>query len=204
MASSAAREIMELIRPFNPLVVVSLLLFIFVESAHSFSISNSNNKNIGLMMVSPDAPASNKRREFLNEFTAATILTSSFLLVSSKSADAGVIQREKCTMGEGAGCEDLADGNEYIRSLQKKSAENKAAIGKEAEMAYQMKNYPDYFASLNPPKYLVKKADGTFNVYDDQELRGLKNAGKIKIEKAMAKGGKYADLTQKSILVLVE
>ena len=67
-----------------------------------------------------------------------------------------------------------------------------------------MKNFPDFFASLNPPKYLVKQPDGAFGVYTDAELSGLKKAGRIKVETAMAKGGKYADLTQKPIMVLVD
>eukprot|EP00546_Thalassionema_frauenfeldii_P014344 CAMPEP_0178917310 /NCGR_PEP_ID=MMETSP0786-20121207/13174_1 /TAXON_ID=186022 /ORGANISM="Thalassionema frauenfeldii, Strain CCMP 1798" /LENGTH=191 /DNA_ID=CAMNT_0020590843 /DNA_START=57 /DNA_END=632 /DNA_ORIENTATION=- len=188
-------------KPFTSISVALLLILVFAESAHSFLLSTSKRKKTGLKMVSPNRPASSKRREFLNKMSATTMISS---LLFSRSAEAGVIQSEQCTMGEGTGCEDLAGGNEYIRSLQKKSAENKAVIDKDAQMAYQMKNYPDYFASLNPPKYLVKQPDGSFSVYDDQELSKLKAAGKIKIEKAMAKGGKYADLTQKPIMVLVE
>lgn len=67
-----------------------------------------------------------------------------------------------------------------------------------------MKNYPDYFAALNPPKYLVKKPDGSFALYTDAELTVLQNANKIKIENPMAMGGKVLDLSQKPIMVLVE
>ncbi len=67
-----------------------------------------------------------------------------------------------------------------------------------------MKNYPDFFASLNPPKYMVKKSDGTFDLYDDVQLAELKRANKIRLEKPTAMGGKVIDYTQKPILVLVE
>lgn len=67
-----------------------------------------------------------------------------------------------------------------------------------------MKNYPDFFASLSPPKYLVKKSDGTFDLLDDVQLAELKKANRIKLEKPMAMGGKVQDLTQKPILVLVD
>jgi len=65
-----------------------------------------------------------------------------------------------------------------------------------------MKNYPDFFASLG--KTMVKKSDGTFNLYDDGELAELKKAGRITFERPMAMGGRVVDLTQKPILVLVD
>jgi hypothetical protein len=67
-----------------------------------------------------------------------------------------------------------------------------------------MKNYPDFFASLSPPKYMVKKSDGTFELFDDVQLAQLKKANKIKLEKPMTMGGKVQDYTQKPILVLVD
>jgi hypothetical protein len=74
----------------------------------------------------------------------------------------------------------------------------------EALNAYNMKNYPDFFASLTPPKYLVKGLDGKFLVYTDAELSVLKGAGKIKLEIPKAMGGKVVDMTQKPMMVLVE
>jgi hypothetical protein len=67
-----------------------------------------------------------------------------------------------------------------------------------------MKNYPDFFASLSPPKYMVKKSDGTFDLYDDVELAKLKKENKIRLEKPTAMGGRVVDVTQKPVLVLVE
>jgi hypothetical protein len=55
--------------------------------------------------------------------------TSSILVASqfSEKADA-VISSKYCAYGTGDGCEDLAEGNEYIRQLQQRSAANKEAI----------------------------------------------------------------------------
>ncbi len=39
-----------------------------------------------------------------------------------------VISSKYCAYGTGDGCEDLAEGNEYIRQLQQRSATNKEAI----------------------------------------------------------------------------
>jgi hypothetical protein len=75
---------------------------------------------------------------------------------------------------------------------------------KASTLAYQLKNYPDFFASLTPPKYMVMKKDGTFVIFTEEELTPLKQAGKIKIENPMAFGGTIMDVTQKPVMVLVE
>ena len=110
----------------------------------------------------------------------------------------------KCAYGVGDGCDELSEGNEFIKELQRKSSKSKEAAQKEYLSAYQMKNYPDFFASLNPPKYMVKQPDGSIKLYEDQELTELKKAGKIRLERPMAMGGQVVDITQKPILVLVE
>jgi len=51
---------------------------------------------------------------------------------------------------------------------------------------------------------MVRKSDGTFDLYEAEELAQLKKAGKIILERPTAMGGKVMDLTQKPILVLVE
>ena len=66
-----------------------------------------------------------------------------------------------------------------------------------------MKNYPDFFASLNPPKFLVQKPDGTFGIYTEEELVPLKKAGRIRVQQPKTMGGKVTDLTQKPIMVLL-
>lgn len=71
-------------------------------------------------------------------------------------------------------------------------------------MAYQVKNYPEFFAALTPPKYMVMKQDGTFMVLTGEELAPLKKAGKIKLKKATAFGGQTIDYSQKPVMTLVE
>jgi hypothetical protein len=65
-----------------------------------------------------------------------------------------------------------------------------------------MKNYPDYFNSEG--KSMVKKADGSFMLVDEGELKKLIADNKIGLEIPTAMGGKVTDLTQKPIMVLKE
>jgi hypothetical protein len=72
-------------------------------------------------------------------------------------------------------------------------------------LAYQTKNYPDFFAALTPPKYMVMKTDGSsFVVLTGEELEPLKKAGKIKMVQATAFGGKTVDFSQKPVMMMVE
>ncbi len=60
----------------------------------------------------------------------ATAATTNLAFLSSpfaSSANAAVLRSAGCVYGEGEACADLAEGNEFILSLQKKSAENKEA-----------------------------------------------------------------------------
>ena len=121
---------------------------------------------------------------------------------ASSSRAEGVLSSKYCAGGVGEGCEERAEGNEFIKSLQEKSAANREANSREALNAFYMKNYPDFFASTG--KTLVKKPDGSFALFSEQELSQLKRQNKIGLEIPKAKGGKYQDLTQKPILVLKE
>jgi hypothetical protein len=121
---------------------------------------------------------------------------------SVEKADGKIIRADKCAYGEGSGCESLAEENEFIKELQKRSLSKKEATQKEYLNAYQNKNYPDFFASLSTPKYMVKTGDGTFQLFDDAELLQLKKEGRITLERPTAMGGKVTDLTQKPIMVL--
>lgn len=136
--------------------------------------------------------------------TVTTVAAASPALAKEEKATA-VLRSAGCARGTGEACADLAEGNEFILKLQQKSQENAAQADADALAAYNNKNFPDFLASLNPPKYLVKQPDGKFVVYDDRELSQLKAAGKIKLERPLAKGGKIGyDLTQKPIMVQVE
>jgi hypothetical protein len=154
------------------------------------------------------------RREALKRTASAIVGGISSLAIGPGTASPALAKEEKatavlrsagCARGTGEACADLAEGNEFILSLQKKSQENAIQADADALAAYNNKNFPDFLASLNPPKYLVKQPDGKFVVYDDRELSQLKAAGKIRLEKPLAKGGKIGyDLTQKPIMVQVE
>lgn len=92
-----------------------------------------------------------KRRDVLNLFiksgrkaaSAAAIASASWLYLpslfkkswsdeSSNSiiANAALIQSGPCASGLGDGCDSLSDGNEYIKSLQRRSAEKRDVYAK--------------------------------------------------------------------------
>jgi hypothetical protein len=64
------------------------------------------------------------RRDLMQGLVAAGAAAS---FAAPKEANA-VISSKFCAYGTGDGCEDLAEGNEYIRQLQERSAENKETI----------------------------------------------------------------------------
>ena len=157
------------------------------------------------------------RREMMEKAASAiitSVLATSVLEIgtgfvlpaSAKDENAPLVIRSAgCARGSGEACADLAEGNEFILNLQRKSQENAEQADRDALAAYNNKNFPEFMASFNPPKYLVKMPDGKFQVYDNVELSELKAKGKIKVERPLAKGGKIGyDLTQKPILVLVD
>eukprot|EP00980_Cylindrotheca_fusiformis_P000477 scaffold119_cov131-Cylindrotheca_fusiformis.AAC.7 len=128
--------------------------------------------------------------------------TATVVLVSPEQPASAVLSSKYCAYGAGQDCDDLAEGNEFIRKLQAQSAANKEKNVQDAKYAYYMKNYPDWFATVG--KTMVRKPDGSFMLVDDEELMVLKRENKIGVENVKAMGGKVADLTQKPILVLKE
>ena len=174
---------------------LSYLLICTVQSSLGYSINHNENQSRGKFF-----------QTFLKSSiaTTATIYPSITNAAVSDKPEGKILKAGGCAYGTGSGCDDLSEGNEFIKELQRKSAQNKEAARKEYLAAYQMKNYPDFFASLTPPKFMVKMPDGTFGLYEEEELTKLKKEGKIKLEKPKAMGGQVADLTQKPTLVLVE
>lgn len=141
-----------------------------------------------------------RRRDALRRTGAA--IFSGLFAAAAGPAGADVIRSPgRCANGEGEGCDDLAGDNELIRSLQRRSSDNREANQREALNAYYMKNYPDVFAVSD--KRMVKKADGSFALYSTEEVAKLTQEGRIKIEYPTSKGGRIADLTQKPVLVLI-
>lgn len=209
---------MTLILRFNEVSVVLVLCIIcgLVQPSFSFGLKSMSlnpvvsrgpceARDLSALEMPADTDSSERRLLLRNAVASAVVAISAVSFPSPSSSEGVSVLRSKgCYRGEGEACDELAEGNEFIQSLQKKSAENREMNDREALNAYNMKNFPDFFASLNPPKYLVKQPDGTFGVYTDAELADLKRMGKITVENPKAKGGKFMDLTQKPMLVLVE
>jgi hypothetical protein len=80
------------------------------------STTTTNNKN-----------ALSSRRDWMNGLVAGAA-TGAVALLSDPQPAKAVISSKFCAYGTGDGCEDLAEGNEYIRQLQAKSAVNKETI----------------------------------------------------------------------------
>jgi hypothetical protein len=95
-------------RSFISYVALSFLLL----SPQSIAAYNSN--------------AALSRRDLMQGLVVAAGAAAS-VVAAPKEANA-VISSKFCAYGTGDGCEDLAEGNEYIRQLQERSAENKEAI----------------------------------------------------------------------------
>lgn len=81
-------------------------------------ISNTTNDNNPLLQ---------SRRNILMNVASNVALLSVVCTSSSTTANADVIRSAGCANGEGDACADLAEGNEFIQSLQKKSSQNKEA-----------------------------------------------------------------------------
>ncbi|KAK1741048.1 hypothetical protein QTG54_008300 [Skeletonema marinoi] len=199
--------------------LIALGLILLVSSASAFQIQSSmtqqqhrshhtqqplaatptNNNNDSDDVSNTNNNPLHSRRNMLLGLSATNL---AFLSSYASSANADVLRSAGCANGEGEACADLAEGNEFIQNLQKKSAQNKEANQREALNAYYMKNYPDVFAVSD--KKMVKKLDGSYALFSAKEVDNLNKAGKIRIEYPTSKGGRIADLTQKPILVLNE
>ena len=87
-------------------------------------------------------------------------------------------QGQGCTFGEGAKCDDLAEGNELILKLQKQSRDNKEKYERELyEKTIAMLGYDDALMAVG--KNLVLKPDGKYAALSDAEYQAAKKAGKI-------------------------
>jgi hypothetical protein len=178
----------------------------------------------------PSASTTTSRRNFVNGLVGAA--TTVAMVAGMEPANA-VISSRYCAYGQGEGCEDLAEGNAFIRQLQEKSSANKetiqsvrsinthAVISRTTSNSHHdcssyllkcsLQEARNAYYMKNYPdwfaavgKNMVKKADGTFILLTPQELADLKKENKITLEYPMAMGGRVADVTQKPIMVLRE
>ena len=68
------------------------------------------------------------RRQWFNGIVAATTAAATMTAGGIIQPANAVISSKYCAYGEGAGCEDLAEGNPLILELQQRSSKNKETI----------------------------------------------------------------------------
>ena len=89
-----------------------------------------------------------------------------------------------------------------MRSLSTTAPVPLTCFSQEARDAFYMKNYPDWFASID--KTLIKKPDGSFVVVTEDELAALRRDNRLTTVMPKAMAGQVTDYTQKPILMLRE
>lgn len=114
----------------------ALCLVVLLQDGCSFTVSSTNNQLVKKMSTELHANASPNtenlkdesmsRRNVLKNSIFTPIAMTSLSSLLMENANAAVLQSGPCASGQGDACEDLAEGNEFIRSLQKKSSENRA------------------------------------------------------------------------------
>mmetsp|Transcript_10938 Transcript_10938/g.19985 ORF Transcript_10938/g.19985 Transcript_10938/m.19985 type:complete len:141 (+) Transcript_10938:38-460(+) len=102
-----------------------LLILSFAASlASAFNINATPQK---IPAIAPTAEQCT-RRNILHRTASLGFLTIISTAAAAAPANADVIRSPgKCANGEGEGCDSLAEDNELIQSLQKKSSENREA-----------------------------------------------------------------------------
>ena len=106
-----------------------MMLRLLLILSFTASLASAFNINATPQKLPATAPTSEQctRRDILHRTASLGFLT----IISTAAADpanADVIRSPgKCANGEGEGCDSLAEDNELIQSLQKKSSENREA-----------------------------------------------------------------------------
>lgn len=75
-----------------------------------------------------------------------------------------MVNLPRCEGGKGDGCEAMAEGSEFVRQLQQRSAEKYEERRKQALIGYNYRNFKDYFLFKN--QILVIRPDGRFIAID--------------------------------------
>ena len=70
-----------------------------------------------------------ERRDVWKGLVSGMVATTTVMTLDNQEAHA-VISSKYCAYGEGDGCDDLAEGNAYIKELQQRSAAKKEVIQK--------------------------------------------------------------------------
>eukprot|EP00904_Undaria_pinnatifida_P003394 jgi/Undpi1/13055/HiC_scaffold_8.g02717.m1 len=116
---------------------------------------------------------------------AGTVLLGGALLATGVVTGAEVARADvsispRCITGEGAQCDDLAEGNELIKSLQAKSALSKDFYIQQTLDKYNDHNFKDYFRAEN--KHMVKHKNGKYEILTNAEYTQAEKEGIVKNE----------------------
>jgi hypothetical protein len=99
-----------------------LIFVLLATSVASFGTTPTRQGNVEVSLAATATATGQQDRRGLLQTVMMGVTSGLFL--SSSPANA-VLGSGRCASGEGEGCTDLAEGNDYIRSLQIKSAANK-------------------------------------------------------------------------------
>ncbi|CBJ29773.1 conserved unknown protein [Ectocarpus siliculosus] len=114
----------------------------------------------------------------LNRALGAVLVGGALITGAMDVARADVSISPRCITGEGAQCEDLAEGNELIKSLQAKSAISKDRYFQETLDTYNVHNFKDYFKAES--KHMVKHNTGKYEILTNAEYAAAEKAGKVR------------------------
>lgn len=95
-----------------------------------FLLNTTTTTLVSALSMKPKS-SSSERRQFLTSSSSSLFGLSSISVFSLfplvENSNGAVLQSPGCAsgLGDNGACEDLAEGNEYIRKLQQKSLENK-------------------------------------------------------------------------------
>jgi hypothetical protein len=87
-----------------------------------------------------------------------------------ENSEGRILRSDKCAYGEGEGCESLAGDNEFIKNLQRKSAEKKEAVQKVCFVFYAAGCSALVFYFLVTDVYPLLFVSGKFNCLPAEEL----------------------------------
>ncbi|CAN0078348.1 unnamed protein product [Ectocarpus fasciculatus] len=165
----------------GPSCVESFSVRCTAPSSTSSPVSTSLRcRNTRTMMTLPTAGD-------LNRALGAVLVGGALLTGAVDVARADLSISPRCITGEGAQCDDLAEGNELIKSLQAKSAISKDRYFQETLDTYNVHNFkgkrvtcamPYYFKAES--KHMVKHNTGKYEILTNAEYAAAEKAGKVR------------------------
>ncbi|CAN0330891.1 unnamed protein product [Ectocarpus sp. 6 AP-2014] len=115
----------------------------------------------------------------LNRALGAVLVGGALITGAVDVARADVSISPRCITGEGAQCEDLAEGNELIKSLQAKSAISKDRYFQETLDTYNVHNFKGKRVT-RAIKHMVKHNTGKYEILTNAEYAAAEKAGKVR------------------------